>query len=48
MLMNTTETIYCLNCGEDENLGLLNTFAEMDEYKCRNCGESFQVMADSN
>lgn len=39
------EKLYCLNCGEDKNLALLNTFAVTDEYKCRNCNEVFQVMA---
>lgn len=39
------ESLYCINCGEDEDLALLGTYAQCDEYRCNNCKETFQIVS---
>lgn len=37
--------LYCLQCGEDDkaNFAFINSFADSDEYRCKNCDELFQI-----
>lgn len=37
------ENLYCINCGEDEKLGLLGTYPTTDKYQCKVCNETFHV-----
>ncbi len=39
------ENLYCTNCGEDSDFAFLNTHADTDEYRCKNCNEKFQVIS---
>lgn len=49
----STEEIYnnnlcCLQCGEDDkaNFAFINSYADSDEYRCKNCNELFQIPAN--
>ena len=41
------DSLYCINCGEDENLAFLNKYPTTDKYKCRECNNEFHVTSIS-
>lgn len=41
------DNLYCSNCGEDDELIFEDNYGGFDKWKCKICGNEFQVTAKS-